>query len=296
MVPPFSAGGDENVLDTPHGVFGMAQPAYIPSAMISGVSSATPLEASIHVDPHGNVIMLHQMNPQAFLVPMMYPAYVDATNRHELGAYGAGTPPEQPVFAQFATPSWFNDPVPVGQSRNAALPMGGVGLLDAGPMVPSHSGNMPPEGVGMRVGGTSTHGGTGISFPLTRRTRTGRRAPVRSPPRTMEASVSVLCTRLLVEGADIQAVEFVRDVIFPSAVSEEALLAPINTHEHWSKYGGATKVWQLLLETKEAIPGEKSYCCRLCPQAHRPEYKYGRDAVRHFKKDHFGFAVTCIYW
>ena len=73
-------------------------------------------------------------------------------------------------------------------------------------------------------------------------------------------------------------------------------MAPITTYEKWSEYNGATRVWQLLLVAKEAMPGETSYCCRLCPETRRPEYKHKRDAVRHFKKNHFGFAKACIYW
>ena len=261
--------------------------------MIPESPFATPSGASIHVDPHMNVNILYQVDPQAFLVPMVHPAFVDATTSH---AHGAGTTPEQPGFAQVFTQGLVNGLVPVDQPMNAAVPMGGVGLVDAGPMVPFHSGNALPEAVETRIGGASTHYGTHAGFPSIRRTKTGRRAPVRSPPRTVEANLGVLCTRLLAEGADIQAVKFVSEVIFVREVSEEALMAPIDTHEGWIEYGGATKVWQLLLEMKEAMPGETSYCCRLCPEARRPAYKYSRDAVRHFKKDHFGFAVTCIYW
>ena len=148
----------------------------------------------------------------------------------------------------------------------------------------------------MSVEGASPQSGTHLSFPFARRTKTGRRAPVRSPPRTAETNLGALCIRLLAEGADVETVDIVREIIFSTSVSEEALMAPNNSYEVWRKYGGATVVWQLLLEVKETMSGEKSYCCRLCPQEHRPEYKHNRDAIRHFKRDHFGFAVSCVYW
>jgi len=93
-----------------------------------------------------------------------------------------------------------------------------------------------------------------------------------------------------------EAVEVIRNVVFPTSVSEEALLAPIDSYKMWDKYGGATAAWQLLLEVKAEVSGEKSYCCRLCPKPRRPAYKYSHDSICHFKRDHFGFAVSGIYW
>ena len=274
----------------------MIQPVYFLSTIVPNGPSATLAGASIHVDPHGNVNMIQQMNPQVVLVPVVYPAHVDPTNRGGQGAHSTGTAPERPSCTHMFTQNVTNAAVPVVQSMNATLPMGGVGPLDASPVVPFHGSNPHPEGVETIFADVYTHDGIRISFPLPRLTKTGRLAPMRSPPRTVEVNLGTLCTRLLAEGADIEAVELVREVIFASSVSEGALMAPINTYKKWSKYGRATKAWQLLLITKEETPRKKSYCCRLCPEAHRPEYKYARDAVRHFKKDHFGFAVTCIHW
>ena len=287
--------GDENVWVMPYGALEVPQPAYFRSAAVPRGSLATPSEASTDVDPYGSVNTRHQVNPQGFLPPMIYPAFVNSTENHDLGVHRAGTTSEQPGSAQFFTQSLTNGPAPIDQPMNATAPMGGVGLFDAGPMVSFYNSDTPP-GVDMRVGDAPGRDGMYISFPLTRRTKTGRRAPVRSPPRTVEANVDVLCTRLLAEGADIEAVEIIRKVIFATVVNEEALMAPITTYEKWSEYNGATRVWQLLLVAKEAMPGETSYCCRLCPETRRPEYKHKRDAVRHFKKDHFGFAEACIYW
>lgn len=226
---------------------------------------------------------------------MVYPAFVNPTDTRELGVHRAGMISEQPGVAQFFAHGSTNGPIPVVHPINATVPMGGFSLLDFGPMIPFHGGTMLPEGVDMGVGDVPTRVGTYINFALSRKTKTGRRAPVRSPPRTEEANLGVLCARLLVEGADVEAVDFVR-VIFASAVSDEALMARIDTYEKWCEYGRATRVYQLLLKTKEEMSVETSYCCRLCPEMRRPEYKYERDAVRHFKRDHFGFAVACIYW
>ena len=288
--------GNGNVCVTPYIALEMIQPVYFLSTIPLNDPSATLAGASIRVDPYGNVNIIQQMHPQVVLVPMMYPAHIDPTNRGGQGAQSTGTVPEHPSCTQMFTQSATNATVPVVQSMDATVPMGGVDLLDARPVVPFHGSNPRPEGVETIFADVYTHDGTRISFPLPRLTKTGRLAPMRSPPRTVEANLGTLCTRLLAEGADIEAVEIVREVIFASSVSEEALMAPINTYKKWGKYGRATKVWQLLLITKEETPRKKSYCCRLCPEAHRPEYKYARDAVRHFKKDHFGFAVTCIHW
>ena len=286
--------GDENLWRIPSGGLKlMARPLFSQSAM--DPKSATHAETSTHVDPYSNVNTLHQVNPQGFLAPMINPAFVNSTDTREPGVHGVGTTSGQPGVAQFFTQGLTNGPVPVGHPMNATVPMGGFGLLDFGPMIPFHGSSTLPEGVDMKFGDSPTRGGMHISFGLPRRTKTGRRAPVRSPPRTEEANLGILCARLLKEGADVEAVDFVR-VIFAGAVTEEALRAPINTYEKWCEYSGATRVYQLLLKMKMEMSGETSYCCRLCPEMRRPEYKYERDAVRHLKRDHFGFAVACIYW
>ena len=285
--------GDEDVWRMPSGALELTRPLFFHSAVVPKGPSVTAAEASAHADPYSNVNMLPQVNPQGLLAPMTYPAFVNSTDTREPSVHGVGTTSERPGVAQFFTKGLTNGPVPVGHPMNATVR--GFRLLDFRPMIPFHGGSTLPEGVDMRVDDAPTRGGTHISFALPRRTKTGRRAPVRSPPRTEEANLGILCARLLAEGADVEAVDFVR-TIFASAVSEEALLAPINTYEKWCEYGGATRVCQLLLKMKEEMSGEISYCCRLCPETHRPEYKYERDAVRHFKRDHFGFAVACIYW
>ena len=118
----------------------------------------------------------------------------------------------------------------------------------------------------------------------------------RSPPQTYEHDVGRLYDRLIREGADIGAAMFLRYIIFANGVTVDALMAPIQTGELFHVCDGANRMWKVLLETKEVIPGKKKYSCLLCPVKNRREYQYDRDAVRHFNKDHFGFSFPCEYW
>jgi len=119
---------------------------------------------------------------------------------------------------------------------------------------------------------------------------------VRSPPQAYEGDAKRLYNRLISEGADFDAAMVLRDVIFAEGVTRKALMAPIPTREMFIAYSGARRMWQLLLETRGVVPGKQKYRCRLCPVGNRPEYKYDRDAVRHFNKDHFGFSFLCERW
>ena len=118
----------------------------------------------------------------------------------------------------------------------------------------------------------------------------------RSPPQTYEHDVGRLYDRLIREGADIGAAMFLRYITFANGVTVDALMAPIQTGELFDVGDGANRMWKVLLETKEVIPGKKKYSCLLCPVKNRREYQYDRDAVRHFNKDHFGFSFPCEYW
>ena len=106
----------------------------------------------------------------------------------------------------------------------------------------------------------------------------------------------MLATRLADEGADPDAVDLIRSVIFVAEVTEEAITAPIQSRELSLKYGGVKKMWQLLLQVTDISPDATSYCCRLCPKEQRPEYKNAADNLRHLKRDHFGISVACQYW
>jgi len=119
---------------------------------------------------------------------------------------------------------------------------------------------------------------------------------VRSPPQTYEADVVKLHNRLIQEGADMMTAMFLLYVIFAEGVTIDALMAPIQAREVLRTCDGANKMWKMLLETREVIPGKKKYHCLLCPVGNRAEYRHDHDAVRHFNRDHFGFSFPCEFW
>ena len=119
---------------------------------------------------------------------------------------------------------------------------------------------------------------------------------VRLPPQPYEENPLILYHRLISEGADSRVAVILRDVIFAAGVTVEALMAPIQTRKMSLAYGGAKRMWQLLLETKMVIPGKKKHFCLLCPVGGRPGYQHARDAVRHFNREHFGFSFPCESW
>jgi hypothetical protein len=120
--------------------------------------------------------MVRQVDAQTLQVPTMGLTPVDFTNDHGLGGYGGGGLWSRLIWPLSTRKSVIKDPELVDQFMDAAVPMGGMGRFSATPMVPLYGGNTISGGVGMGVGGASTHYGTRISFPFTRRTRTGRRA------------------------------------------------------------------------------------------------------------------------
>ena len=87
----------------------------------------------------------------------------------------------------------------------------------------------------------------------------------RSPPQTYEHDVARLYDRLIREGADLGAAMFLRYIIFANGVTVDALMAPIQTGELFHVGDGANRMWKVLLETKEVVPGRKTYGCLLCP-------------------------------
>ena len=119
---------------------------------------------------------------------------------------------------------------------------------------------------------------------------------VRSPPQAYEGDIRRLYDRLICEGADLGAALILRYIIFADGVTVDALMAPVETPEMIGISNGATRMWGLLLEMKEVVPGKKKYRCLLCPPENRREYGHNRDAVRHFNKDHFRFSFRCEYW
>ena len=123
-----------------------------------------------------------------------------------------------------------------------------------------------------------------------------RRRGVRSPPQKNEKDLLKLFLRLMSEGANIRAAVILRDVIFVAGVTRDALMAPIQEREMSIEYGGATRMWQLLLETREVAPGKKKFFCLLCPVSSCRGWNHSRDTVRHFNRDHFGFTFSCEHW
>ena len=119
---------------------------------------------------------------------------------------------------------------------------------------------------------------------------------VRLPPQTYEKDVVKLYHRLIYEGADSRTAVILRDVIFAAEVTVDALMAPIQKRELSIEYGGAKRMWQMLLEKKEVVPGQVKYFCLLCPFGGCRGYNLDRDAVRHFNREHFGFSFPCEHW
>ena len=118
----------------------------------------------------------------------------------------------------------------------------------------------------------------------------------RSRPQAYEGDAGRLYDRLLGEGADINTAVLLRYVIFAEGVTLDALMAPTQTSDVYHACNGAGRMWEMLLEKKEVMPGKELYRCLLCPVQNRREYRYDRDAIRHFNKDHFGFSFPCEYW
>ena len=118
----------------------------------------------------------------------------------------------------------------------------------------------------------------------------------RSCPQAYEGDTQRLFDRFMREGADINTAILLCYIIFAEGVTVHALMAPTKTSGVFHACNGAGKMWEMLLETKEVIPGEKKYCCLLCPVENRREYRHSRDAIRHFNRDHLGFSFPCEYW
>ena len=118
----------------------------------------------------------------------------------------------------------------------------------------------------------------------------------RPRPQAYEGDAGRLYDRLLGEGADINTVVLLRYLVFAEGVTLDALMAPTQTSDVSYACNGASWMWEMLLEKKEVMPGKELYRCLLCPVKNRREYRYDRDAIRHFNKDHFGFSFPCEYW
>ena len=178
----------------------------------------------------------------------------------------------------------------VGGSENVPDPMMAVNPCGACANPACFYGNATDQGKWMDASDVPARNEHNISMPCL------RLRGIRSPPQAYEGDVRRLYDRLIREGADVGAAMVLLYIIFEYGVTFDALMAPIQTPEMVRASGGATKMWELLLETKEMLPGKKKYRCLLCPLENRFEYIHNRDAVRHFNKDHFGFSFPCKHW
>ena len=101
--------------------------------------------------------------------------------------------------------------------------------------------------------------------------------------------------RLTSEGADVGAVERLRE-IFPDGKITKAALYSDMTLDQQRTQGGKRK-YMLLLEVKmHPNSSHGVHRCMLCPPLARVEYRNLGNALRHFRKNHFGLSSVCSYW
>jgi len=177
-----------------------------------------------------------------------------------------------------------------GSFVNTPSPMMGVDHPRTWMNLPSRHDNAIAEGGETRTRNTPVRNRLDIT------TSSLRIRGKRSRPQAYEGDAGRLYDRLLGEGADINTVVILRYIIFAEGVTLEALMAPTQTSDVSHACNGASRMWEMLLEKKEVMPGKELYRCLLCPVQNRREYRYDRDATRHFNKDHFGFSFPCEYW
>jgi hypothetical protein len=271
--------------------FGWPQTGPFPVQLLPGVPIHLPRETPVPVGPCESTNAQYQADVPRQHVHLSYPR--DPASANNVGYHGPTTTTS--LERSEYSPTFASGPGNVHQIVGGE-PMIRTAALDVVQPCAFDRDNPSPQLEGLRAGEPPVDYGTEFSVPYTRRTKTGRRAPVGGPPQTFEGNLEVLATRLIGEGADPIAVDLVRHVIFVAEVTEGALNAPIKSRQLSLKHGGVRKKWQLLLQVTEVVPGVKSHCCRLCPQERRPEYKNAVDGLRHLKRDHFGISVACWYW
>ena len=273
-----------NTLPEPRDASGVA---YLLAPLASGGSLAVPREAYIPIDPPvyfgalsgASMQTLQAQTPYASDVGVPYELGNELVQARELQGRVHNT--IRGPFGSNEDIGWFVDvPGPiiaVNPRGNSANP-------------PSYHSNATAQGGWMNISDVPMPNGPNTST-LSLRLR-GRRPP----PQAYENDAERLYNRLIAEGADIGTAMILCFFIFADGVTTDALMAPIKTPEIVRAFDGATRMWGLLLETKETVTGKKKYCCLLCPPENRREYGHNRDAVRHFNKDHLGFSFPCDYW
>ena len=250
---------------------------------------AALLDAAIPVDSPTNVNTFNDVNMQTSHAQMLHsgdvgPAYSRRNTSDELipGSILVGDVPN--IIGTSSRSSGI-----AGAPINFLDPITNVDPRGVWDPLFHHDNTNVPRGW-MDRGGSPTGGVMDISISQL------RLRGARLPPQKYEKDVMKLYRRLEYEGANSRAAMIIRDVIFAAEVTADALMAPIETREMSIEHGGVRRMWQMLLETKEVMPGKKKYFCLLCPVGRCSGYSYDRDAVRHFNREHFGFSFSCEYW
>jgi hypothetical protein len=261
---------------------------FLPVPLILEDPLAALLDAHVPIDPPVNVNAFSDMNAQALQARV--PHYSDVDLAFDFGNTTAEPAPALGLQEHIPNASTS----PSGSNKNisglANVPVLVMGTNPHGAWANPqfYHGDAVAQGGRVNTDG-ALRNRTNISIASL------RFRGARSPPQTHEDDASRLYHRLIREGADMNTAAVLRDVILAGEVTFAALMAPIQTREMFLAYGGATRMWQLLLEMKQVAPGKEKHHCLLCPVGNQREYKYNRDAVRHFNKNHFGFASLCEY-
>ena len=109
-----------------------------------------------------------------------------------------------------------------------------------------------------------------------------------------EDNLTRLKTRLVENGADVEAVNLLDD-IFKDGISKEALQKRLTREQCRRLHLQDGKQFQRLLEKVEVTGGMRNRC-RLCSENDAAVYRNHRDALRHFFKEHFGLWFECTRW
>ena len=135
---------------------------------------------------------------------------------------------------------------------------------------------------------------THLKVSTRRATRPSQSRTTRGAVVQFEADANTLATRLLNEGADSTAVEFLSNQVFNNGVSARALTVKSGCREQSTNTSSTRSNYRRLLADVERKDGSKGYCCLLCPQGRRKEYKNPQDSIRHLRKAHLGITESCI--
>jgi hypothetical protein len=282
----FDTGASIELLERPN----MRTMSILPAPWNPEYPLAALLETPIPFDPPISANSFDGVNGQEFQVKMPYTGDIDVGFDFENTE--AGLVPALDLLERVpnAIDSSCGSNGNVVGFVNRSLPMMDIHPCDVWAKPPFNHDNTGAQGEWMVTLDLPAHNRVDINISSL------RLRGVRLPPQSYEANRHKLFHRLIREGAEVYAATVVRDVIFAKGVSFDALMAPIRKREMSLLYGGAKRMWQVLLETKEGMPGQKKYFCLLCPVGNRPGWKDNRDATRHFNREHFGFSFPCEYW